>query len=101
MLPSGKQLTAFFHEELYKLISKDHLLCKINEAVDFSLIHELVKIHTVYSQPHPSFASLKTLIYKVYFCFITDEKNAVVQLHKSHFLTRIEEPVVISMNSLR
>lgn len=43
MLSSGKQLTASFHAELYKLIPKDHLLCKINEAVNFGFIHELVK----------------------------------------------------------
>ncbi|MDF2647869.1 MAG: hypothetical protein K0Q73_3674 [Paenibacillus sp.] len=43
MLTSGKQLTASFHAELYKLIPKDHLLCKINETVNFGFIHELVK----------------------------------------------------------
>ena len=43
MLYSAKQLTASFHAELYKLIPEDHQLRKIQEAVDFSFIHELVR----------------------------------------------------------
>lgn len=31
-----------FHAELYRLIPEDHLLRKINQIVDFSLVFELV-----------------------------------------------------------
>lgn len=43
MLNNAKQMRASFHAELYNFIPQDHLLRKINEAVDFGLIHELVK----------------------------------------------------------
>lgn len=43
MLHSSKQAQVSFHAELYKLIPQDHILRKINEVVDFSFIHELVR----------------------------------------------------------
>jgi transposase len=43
LLQPSKQITASFHAELYKLIPVDHPLCKINEIVDFTFIHELVR----------------------------------------------------------
>lgn len=43
MLQPARQLTASFHAELYKLVPEDHLLRKINAAVDFGFVHELVE----------------------------------------------------------
>lgn len=43
MLHSAKQLTVSFHAELYNLIPEDHQLRKIQEVIDFSFIHELVR----------------------------------------------------------
>ncbi|WP_031305641.1 IS1182 family transposase [Brevibacillus panacihumi] len=43
MLQPSKQMTASFHAELYKLIPEDHPLRKINEIVDFTFIHDLVR----------------------------------------------------------
>ncbi|MBM7591388.1 hypothetical protein JOD01_003027 [Brevibacillus fulvus] len=43
LLQPSKQITASFHAELYKLIPVDHPLRKINEIVDFTFIHELVR----------------------------------------------------------
>lgn len=43
MLQPAKQLTTSFHAELYKLIPEDHPLRKINEVVDFTFIHDLVR----------------------------------------------------------
>ncbi|WP_342405537.1 IS1182 family transposase [Brevibacillus sp. FSL K6-2834] len=43
LLQPSKQITASFHAELYKLIPADHPLRKINEIVDFTFIHELVR----------------------------------------------------------
>lgn len=43
MLQPARQLTASFHAELYQLVPKDHLLRKIDAAVDFGFVHELVE----------------------------------------------------------
>lgn len=43
MLHQGRQISASFHAELYKLIPEDHILRKIHATVDFSFIHELVR----------------------------------------------------------
>lgn len=43
MLQPARQLTASFHAELYQLVPKDHLLRKIDAAVDFGFVYELVE----------------------------------------------------------
>jgi transposase len=43
MLYPAKQTQVSFHAELYNLIPQDHILRQINEVVDFSFIHELVR----------------------------------------------------------
>lgn len=43
MLQPARQLTASFHAELYHLVPEDHLLRKIDAAVDFGFVHELVE----------------------------------------------------------
>ena len=43
MLLNNRQLSASFHAELYRFIPEDHLLRKINDAVDFSFVVELVQ----------------------------------------------------------
>lgn len=43
MLSADRQMKASFHSELYTLIPENHLLCKINEVVDFSFIYDLVR----------------------------------------------------------
>lgn len=43
MLHNQRQLTASFHAELYSLIPDTHILKKVQEAVDFSFIHDLVR----------------------------------------------------------
>jgi transposase len=43
LLHAGRQMTAAFHAELYKLVPEDHLLRRIHRIVDFSFIYELVE----------------------------------------------------------
>ncbi|MNW26983.1 Transposase DDE domain protein [compost metagenome] len=43
MLQPARQLSASFHAELYQLVPEDHLLRKIDAAVNFGFVHELVE----------------------------------------------------------
>jgi hypothetical protein len=43
VLLNNRQLSASFHAELFRFIPEDHLLRKINAAVDFSFVYEIVQ----------------------------------------------------------
>lgn len=45
MLNSSKQSALPFHAELYNLIPEGHILRNINEAFDYSFIHDLVSVN--------------------------------------------------------
>jgi transposase len=91
MLSADRQLKASFHSELYNLIPEDHLLRKINEAVDFSFIYELVRPSycEYYGRPANEPELLFRLLFLQYLYGLSDERmiqEAQVNLAYKWFL---------------
>jgi len=76
-----KQPKLFYNFSLYNHIPKDHFLCKLEEAVDFSIIHELAGLYYSHTgQPSVDPVVLLKMMLIGYLYNITSERKLAQEL---------------------